>query len=136
MYIFETISTRFRQLLRWVVVCAVLLNVSVPAGAMLERGADGTIQVSICTAQGLLNAWLDVETGKLVEHDDEGQDKPDTRKRCPMASASPLAANAADFTIKYPVRIVLPFYMEMLDVRLVIGQSPARLSARGPPLFH
>jgi len=114
--------------------CAVFFNVSIPAGAMLERAPDGTIEVTICSAQGMFNAWLNLETGQLVKQDDlDSQDDTDSPEQCPMASPSPLASSNAALEIFTVTRIAQPFRTEMSGVKLVIGQTPARLSARGPP---
>lgn len=137
------LKAKFRALLHMLVLCAVFLNVSVPAGAMLERSPDGTIKIIVCTAQGILNAWLDVETGQVALQD-AGQDGTDENgtgqndngipTECPMASPTVMAASDGALVIFITVRIAQPFRTEMYGVKLVIGQSPARLSARGPPI--
>ena len=132
MFSYFHIKTKFRAVLRVLVLCAVIFNVSVPAGAMLERSPDGTVKIVICSAQGTLNAWLDVETGQMSLQD-EGEGQDDIPTECPMASTAPMAASDATPTTFITIRIAQPFRTEMFGVKLVIGQSPARLSARGPP---
>jgi len=124
-----------RPISHLVILCAVMFNTSVPAGAMLERGMDGKIRIAVCTAQGMLNAWLDVQTGQLVEEDDHKQsDDEQNRLDCQMVSPAPIANSDASSSVKLAVRIAQPFRTEMAGTKLVIGQSPARLSARGPPI--
>ena len=138
MFMRPPIKIALRLLFKWLILCAVLFNVSIPAGAMLERSVDGKMQVVICSAQGMLNAWLDVETGEMVvDGDQTPDDTPDDAKmpsECPMASPSPLADNAGAPSVKVLVRITLPFRTKIGELPPIIGQSPARLSARGPPI--
>ena len=118
----------------WLVIVAVMLNASVTNGAMLERGADGKVQIVICSAQGTLNAWLDVQTGKIVTEDDEHQpDNTKKSKHCPMGTATQFVDHSTDFTPQFPIRIVQPFCPSAACLPPVIGQSPAKISVRGPP---
>ena len=137
MLMIPSIKSLLGSVLNWVILCAVLFNVSVPAGAMLERTTDGKVQIIVCTTQGILNAWLDVETGQLLEYNDEHQEDQDYSNlptQCLMASPTPMADSDAAGATQIFIRIALPFRAEMTGVKLVIGQSPARLSARGPPI--
>lgn len=138
MFIRPYIKTVLQPLLKWLVLCALMLNVSVPAGAMLERGPEGNIQVVICSAQGMMSAWLDIETGDMVVQDDAPSptdpNDPNMPSECPMASPAPLADSAGTPAVIIIVRIALPFCTEISGLTPVIGQSPARLSARGPPI--
>jgi len=132
----EKVSKHLRVIACMAIALALLFEAFVPQGSMLERdAATGKVLITICSAQGTQSRWLDLETRTLLpegqmpsEHDEQPQET--------CAYAGQLAAALGDVpnSVQYLTRIAVPFLAPQTPVQTYVGQSPNRLSARGPPV--
>jgi len=79
---------------RWLLALAMIAVVqqsAIPRGYMLDRGANGQLAVVLCTSQGSITRWLDLESGELSETPEDGQTG-NTAQHCAFAAAASLAA--------------------------------------------
>ncbi|MFY0637197.1 DUF2946 family protein [Maricaulis maris] len=110
---------------------AVLQQSAIPRGYMLDRGNDGQLAVVLCTAQGSITRWLDLESGDLTET--PGADASgNTAQHCAFGAAVALAALPQ--TTSLPPRITRP---DSAAGPYLAQKAPARAHAlppvRGPP---
>ncbi|MCJ8158489.1 hypothetical protein [Sphingomonas sp. LaA6.9] len=72
-----------RAIALWIVACALMLRMLVPAGWMPATDADGAVRITLCTGQGLVEAWVATD-GSL--HDKAPQkSEPKTDQPCSFA---------------------------------------------------
>jgi len=136
MKVFTAISARLRIIACIAIMVALFFDAFVPQGAMLERdAATGKVLITICSAQGSQSRWLDLETRTLLpegqmpsEHDEQPQET------CAYAGQLTAALGDAPHSVQYLTRIAVPFLAPQTPVQTYVGQSPSRLSARGPPV--
>ena len=62
-----SLTGRNRALALWIVACALMLRIVVPAGWMPMTGADGLTRIQLCTGQGMVEAFVDRTTGAIHE---------------------------------------------------------------------
>ncbi len=121
-----------RSLLLLLVMGGLVMNTFIPAGAMLKTDMNGKTQITVCTQQGLMTAWLDPLTGKLQKNTDEDSEN---MPHCPFAAPSSIIANMNNSSIHFVIAIAMPYRASLPPTKRFIGQTPLRLSARGPPVF-
>ena len=79
-----SLTGRNRALALWIVACALMLRIVVPAGWMPMTGADGLTRIQLCTGQGMVEAFVDRTTGAI--HDKApAKSEPRTDQPCAFA---------------------------------------------------
>ena len=121
-------------LARWLFALAVIAAVqqsAIPRGYMLDRSDSGQLAVVLCTGQGSITRWLDLESGELSEEPGDGQTG-NTAQHCAFAAATSLLAlpQVADLA---PPPNDLPLATPARTVRVAVARQQARPPARGPP---
>ena len=118
---------------RWLFALAVIAAVqqsAIPRGYMLDRNDSGQLAVVLCTGQGSITRWLDLESGELSEEPDKGQTG-NTAQHCAFAAAASLLALPQ--VTDLPAPRDLPLATPARTVRVTIARQQARPPARGPP---
>lgn len=90
-----------RRLALWIVACALMLRMLVPAGWMPSTGADGAVRITLCTGQGPVEAWLGKDGalhGKAPQKSDPGTNQP-----CSFAGMGSALADVAAPVLEAPV---------------------------------
>lgn len=110
---------------------AVVQQSAIPRGYMLDRSANGQLAVVLCTSQGSITRWLDLESGELTETPDEGQSG-NTAQHCAFATAASLAAlpDLASLVLPLAAQITVPPAPVATDT---LARQQARPPARAPP---
>lgn len=121
-----------RALALWIVACALMLRVLVPAGWMPATGADGAMRITLCTGQGLVEAWVGKDG---TVHDKAPQkSEPRTDQPCSFAGLGLALDTAPSIALDLPV-----FYAGATTIALpapvAIGHGLAAPPppATGPP---
>jgi len=119
---------------RWLFALAVIAAVqqsAIPRGYMLDRSDNGQLAVVLCTGQGSITRWLDLESGELSEEPDDGQTG-NTAQHCAFAAAASLLAlpQVADLP---PPSNEQPLATPTRTTRVNVARQRARPPARGPP---
>ena len=107
---------------------ALLLTSAIPQGWMPAMGNDGKVLLVLCTGEGTVEQWVDLDPSDPV-HDDT-----DSRAMCPFAGLTadidlPAVGSIVPFTAS-----VLPRWTH-LDFTHRSAGFYTRYDARGPPLF-
>lgn len=127
-----TIRTRLtrenRAFALWIVACALMLRILVPAGWMPGTGADGALRITLCTGQGMVEAWVD---GNGAIHDKAPQkSEPRTDQPCSFAGLGAAAlAEPAPMVLDAP-RFAAATILLPIPASIAIGRG---LAAPPPP---
>jgi hypothetical protein len=135
---------RFRPLLLRLLMLALVLRASIPAGFMPDMSAlqNGALRLVICTATGPQDIWVD-ETGHQVAPDDTAQSPTQPPIKHPDHSgqaATCAFAVAAQVTLAADAPIALALPPDAADAHFphLIPSAPLRQNAaqqpRAPPL--
>ncbi len=107
---------------------AIVLTGAIPQGWMPAMGSDGKVLLVICTGDGTVEQWVDLNPGDPV-HDDT-----DSRAMCPFAGLTadthlPSVGEIVPFAAKIQPRWI------HRDFTHRSAGFYARYDARGPPIF-
>lgn len=122
--------TRF--FIKLALLLGLLFQAFIPAGAMLKTDGQGKTTISVCTDQGLITAWIDPQTGEL-HRSTPSEDGGDKKQHCAYAAMLTFFATNSSPVVQYVIAIAQPYRPAFHAMTSFIGQSPLRLSARGPP---
>lgn len=101
---------------------------------MLERDTKtGKISIGVCTAQGLLTHWLDLNTGEMTQQDTDEDPSDNSHNTCSYAASPAPMGQDGILRIATLTRQVLPCKTHVVLAQGFIGQADIRLAARGPP---
>lgn len=116
----------------WIVACALMLRIVVPAGWMPGTGADGAMRVTLCTGQGLVEAWV---AGDGSLHDKAPQkSEPKTDQPCSFTGLGAALVNVPVFLPDAPIHIAaMPAIARATTVAIGRGLAAPPPPAIGPP---
>jgi len=135
------LSVRTRSLVVHLAVLLLLVPALLPQGMMVARdGALGQIEITLCSAVGGRNVWLDLDTGRLSdvaqlsdEHQQDSTEHAASDQLCPFAVASAVAL--AQSTVLGPV-FTPPARPRHFAITLTARSfRGGRMPPRGPPLM-
>ncbi|WP_238475461.1 DUF2946 family protein [Sphingomonas cavernae] len=116
----------------WIVACALLLRILVPAGWMPSTSADGAMRITLCTGQGMVEAWV----GKDGTLQDKAPQKsePKTDQPCSFAGLGIALDAAPAIALDAPIFFVAAAAIA-LPAAVAIGRGLAAPPppATGPP---
>ena len=130
----DSLTGRNRALALWIVACALMLRIFVPAGWMPMTGADGLTRIQLCTGQGMVEAYIDRETGAI--HDkDPSKPAPKTDQPCSFAGLAFALDTPALPAIEAPRRIAaIGAIAHLAPAMPGRGLAAPPPPATGPPL--
>ncbi|WP_170419424.1 DUF2946 domain-containing protein [Ruegeria atlantica] len=107
---------------------AIVLTSAIPQGWMPAMGSDGKVLLVICTGEGTVEQWVDLDPDGPV-HDDT-----DSRTLCPFAGlTSDAQLPLVGATIPFAA-VIQPRWVHRDFTHRSAGFY-ARYDARGPPFF-
>ncbi len=107
---------------------ALLAISAIPQGWMPAQGNDGKILLVLCTGEGTVEQWVDLDP------DDPIHDEHDTRSMCPFGGLT-ADANLPGFESIIPADFQLQPRWDHSDFTHRSAGFYARYDARGPPRF-
>ena len=128
------LTGRNRALALWIVACALMLRIVVPAGWMPVIGQDGMTRITLCTGQGMVEAFVD--RAGTIHHKAPGQSEPKTDQPCSFAGLAFAFTAPAAPAIQPPLQIAAADPAS-LPGRVSIGHGLAAPPppATGPPII-
>ncbi|WP_170332187.1 DUF2946 domain-containing protein [Ruegeria arenilitoris] len=117
----------FARILGVLTLLALAITGAIPQGWMPARGHDGKILLVLCTGEGTVEQWVDLDPSDPIH------DETDERVMCPFAGLT------ADATVPEH-KVILPFEMPIQprwsheDFTHRSAGFFARYDARAPPL--
>lgn len=120
-----------RALALWIIACALLLRIIVPAGWMPSADIDGRMRITLCTSTGLVEAYVDRD-GTI--HEKSSKSEPKTDQPCSFAG---MGVAIAMPTILYaampPLLAAAPILPRLRSVSIGRGLAAPPPPAIGPP---
>lgn len=108
------------------ILLAVLTTGAIPQGWMPAQGNDGKILLVLCTGEGTVEQWVDLDADQPV-HDDS-----DTRIMCPLAGLT-ADASIPGITMVIPADFHIQSRWDHSDFTHRSAGFYTRYDARGPP---